>query len=480
MAITNLQEKIKLAKKNGYTDEQIQNYLASKGMNVGELPQTQDQAPSLGQQYTMAVSDAAKAGVEKIQSGLNDAATKGTEDIIGGTIGAAAKVGAGVGETISSPLTPLLSPIGKAIGYVTDKIAGNKAVQDFAVSDAGKATAQGAEIIGNLSTVAGLGAGSVVAPKALTGVGRGIDSGVKSTAGAVSGVVGTGVRGIQEAISSALDPVAIMQRVARVNKTKQAKFEAMAGQPIGKYLVDRGIYGNTEQITTQLFEQFQASKAAADKGIASLEGKFKYKPVDTAIRALSLREYRVSTPGAKSRDFDKVRELSRKFNDGGLTQAEINEVKRLLERNLKVDYIKTQKPEEVAKVTNLDTAIRELQRAEAEKQGFTNLRDINKETQMAKQLLDDLGQEASGVAGNNAVSLSDWILISGLDPASISAFLVKKGASSKSIQSAVAKRLAPEPTIGKPFPIYDRTPNPIETYSEWIKSIEGRTSKKTQ
>lgn len=238
-------------------------------------------------------------------------------------------------------------------------------------------------------------------------------------------------------------PAKIMQRVARLSKGKQANFETMAGQSVGEYLTQRGIFGNIDKISEQLYKRFTESKATADAALEKLPGVFEPEPVKTALKELVARETRVSSPGAQSPNLARAEQLLNKLENGGLEMKEINEAKRLYERNVKTDYLKSvsSDPEKVVRATNIDSSIRKWQFKQADILGLKNLPDINKETQMAKQLLDDIGTEYSGSAGNNAVSLTDWIMLSGGDPSSIAGFLAKKTFSSKTVQSAIAKYL---------------------------------------
>lgn len=236
-------------------------------------------------------------------------------------------------------------------------------------------------------------------------------------------------------------PAKIMQRVARISKDKQAKFEKTAGESVGQYLSNRGIYGNVDSISEQLFKRFTNSKNEADMALGKLPGTYEPAPVTTALQELLQRELRVSSEGAPSPDLARVIELSKKSGKEGFTMSEINEIKRIYERNNKVDYLKQNLPESVARATNLDSAIREWQFKQAEHLGLKNLPEINKETRLAKQLLDDLGREYAGSAGNNAISLTDYILLAGGDPTAITMFITKKGLSNKSVQAALAKAL---------------------------------------
>ena len=236
-------------------------------------------------------------------------------------------------------------------------------------------------------------------------------------------------------------PAKIMQRVARISKGKQAKFKQMAGEDVGEYLTKRGIFGSVEEISSKLWERFTRSKTTADKALETLKGTFEPAPVKTMLEELLARESRVSTQGAPSPNLDRVQQLAQKMGREGWNMSEINEIKRLFERNVKVDYLKQNLPESIARATNLDTAVRKWQLAQAKTLGLKNLDVINKETQLAKQLMDELGREYSGRLGNNAITLTDWIMLSGGDPAAISAFLIKKGFSSEVVRAAIAKAL---------------------------------------
>lgn len=266
------------------------------------------------------------------------------------------------------------------------------------------------------------------------------DGGVPPQGSFVKGVADTAVSKVKSTLENA--PESIMQRVARISKGKQAKFEVMSGgDSVGKFLSDRGIFGNIDQVTTKLYERFQTSMNTGDIALEKLTGTFSPEPVKTALTDLVAREQRVSSPGAESPNLQIAQDLLNKFDNKGLTMKEINQAKRLYERNVKVDYLKSssQNPEAVVKATNLDSAIREWQVKQAETLGLKNLPEIRKETQLSKQLLNDIGQEYAGAAGNNAMSLTDWIMLSGGDPTAIGGFLVKKALSSKFVQGKIAE-----------------------------------------
>lgn len=461
----NLDKKVQEAKKLGYSDTQIKRYLESKGID----PVKYVQAPI----------------TEQIKSDWTDRVERGADAVMK----------ASTGE--QSPLSAAVQTVGQGAAFIGDiggriisKIPGVSSL----MQGTGEAVSENPKIQevlrqyetfkqSNPELAANLEGAVNIA--SILPIGRGVSAlgdtaasaAVRATDVAVDGVntaIKTGTQGVKSSVSDIVSPSAIMQRVARIPAQKQAKFKELAGgESVGEYLVNRGIYGDVDGITQQLYKRFEQSKNTADKALASLPGTYKPTPIGTALDDLFARETRVSTKGALSRDFKRVRELKNKYNSDGLTMSEVNEVKRIYERNIKVDYIRENKPESLARATSLDTAIRSWQVNKAKELGLQNLPQINKETQLAKQLMDDLGTAYAAQAGNNAITLTDWIMLSGGDPTAAAAFLAKKTVSSKPILSAIAKRLNGGATQTRPFPIKSDL-NFIESYGDWIKSIEGQ------
>lgn len=104
------------------------------------------------------IKGAFQSGVNQIKSGFDQVKNTTTSNplsLLGTGIEAGAKVGAGAINAAMSPIAPVMAPVGKAIGAVTNKISDNPSVQKFAMSPAGQATARGAEDVGNLNTIFG-------------------------------------------------------------------------------------------------------------------------------------------------------------------------------------------------------------------------------------------------------------------------------------------------------------------------------------
>lgn len=334
-------------------------------------------------------------------------------------------------------VTGLDKPIGEAINTASNTAPVQAAIEYYKTLD--PETQKNLEALYNIGTaVAGqkaLNFGSTVAPGALDAAGNLATKGISATG-----------KGMSELAPKVLPTSeGIMQRVARIPKSRQQLFEKVSGgESVGKYLETRGLFEAPDELVPKLYERFTQSRNAADEGLAKLSGTYKDATIGNALSQLLAREKAVSLPGVSSKDLTRVQQLVAKYRREGLNMSEINETKRLFERNVKLGYQRTlgMQPEKIAQATNLDTKLREWQFAKAKELGFKELADINKETQLARQLADDLGKEIAGTAGNNALGLTDAILVSGGDPAAIAMLLTKKTAGSKAVQAKIAEWLS--------------------------------------
>lgn len=292
--------------------------------------------------------------------------------------------------------------------------------------------------------------------------------------------VGNGIKKVAEKVTP--DPAVLMQRVARVSKGKQAAFKDTAGESVGEYLVNRGIFGTQDEVATKLFNRFQNSKQTADDALAKLQGRYKSEPVKTALDQLLEKKLKVSSPGAIDPEFNKVKELFNKNEKVGLSMSEINEVKRLYERGVKLDFVKENLPTEVQRASNIDNAIRSWQFEQADRLGLKNLPEINKETRLARQLLDDIGAENAGSAGNNLISLTDWVMLAGGDPTAIGGFLIKKGLTSQTAMSAVAKKVSPKIKVSESLAVMEapKFDPKIKSFADFNKKITQQSLQKNQ
>ena len=396
---------------------------------------------------------------------------KGVGTTVGGFFTDTAKIG------LSQEAEDAVTDFGENVG---EKVAGTETMQALAraydtlspemqekVGDVGRFTEGALSLLGAKATTVGFKKGFDVAR---AGISKGIEL-AEDVSADLAKVKLPGAEGIRVSQSLGLDPESIMQRVARVSKGKQTAFEERAGSSVGKYLVERDIFGTPDEIVDQLYKRMGESMGKVDTALANIKGTYKDASLLRALRELSEREKKVGGYGTKSPDTARITELAKKHSNEGLTLSEANEVKRLYERGVKLDYLRDNVASGVEASNRVDSAMREFIFKKASEKGASDIQLLNKETSLAKQLLDDIGAEYAGQAGNNAISLSDTIFLAEAtgNPVAAAGFIAKKLAGSKQAMSAVAKLLSKNAGSKKdlPTPKIDNEPK-LSGYLEFL------------
>jgi hypothetical protein len=258
-------------------------------------------------------------------------------------------------------------------------------------------------------------------------------------------------------------PANIMNRVARLKPTDEVNFTKLSGgKTPGEYLTETGNFGAPDKVIATEASKFKTSMESVDTELAKLPGVYKDGSITDALTGLLKKSQEVSGANVKAPYYQQVIDLVSKYNSGGLTMKDINLVKRLYERNVKLGYNKLVNGAQVEQATNIDSALRKWQVKQATDLGFTNIDALNKQTQLSRFLVNKLGDQLVGQAGLNGVSLTDWIVLSGGDASSIAGFLTKKFFSSKTVQAKVAEMLNQKDVKGLITPETSITPANIE------------------
>ena len=226
----------------------------------------------------------------------------------------------------------------------------------------------------------------------------------------------------------------------RIDPTKEIDFQKMTGETVGQFLNKRGINEVGSGTVDKLSDLFQKSINEADNWLALIKGKFKMTQGDdfvwVALDDLSKKLHTELSPQRWLID-----SLSAKYASGGLTQTEINSLKRLYQQNNKFGYLKEAiDPTGVARATNILDGIRDWQFKTAGDNWFTNLNKINKNTQAYKFLTKEIQRKIDKASGNNAVSITDWIVATG-SPYGLPWVIGKKLVSSDTAKSLLLKWL---------------------------------------
>lgn len=321
----------------------------------------------------------------------------------------------------------LANSIGDALTLSEFLVGGSKPVREGveAVVDVGKMTGPALE------------QGAKMAEKAAVATARTADNVVRAVTPDTTGVAES-----------------LIANINRINPSKRQEFKMMQGVSEEQWLRQRGIVGSRETTIKQLAENFTALRQNVDEAMAKIPGTFR----DNRITAVA-DEALAHAKAVESPELAAIQELANKARGTGITMSEMNRLKRYYERNVKVGYLKdpTKTAEAVQLATNRDSALREFQFEMADKAGFDNLRQLNKEIQANKFLADEIAGKMEGQGANNLMSLTDWIVATpglAVDPTFLAGFAGKKLISSEFMKVAAAKALAGFPNV-KPLPRAD-------------------------
>ena len=335
------------------------------------------------------------------------------------------------------------------VGLTLSGLGATKALKGAKTLSTGQKVFKGATIGAKYGTAYGAAGGMQEDKSALGIAGSAVVGGV---GGAVLGGgltlagIGTGkvISTVKEKGFKGLLPQSenIMNRVARLTPNQANQFKKLARESHGAYLTRTGNFGTPQQIVEKEAVKFSNSLNQVDDALARLHGTHKSQYLDIVLNDLVKRETEIGIPSFQS---NIISRLFQKNKTIGLEMKETNVVKRIYEQTIKLGYQKEQNAVGIARATRLDSALRNWQFQTARSLGLKNLDKLNKQTQLSKFIVDKLGNQIGGKTGNNAITLTDWIVLSGGDPTSISVFFAKKLLSSKGIQAGFAKAISNKP-----------------------------------
>lgn len=376
------------------------------------------------------INDTTEAGLNTVKEGYNDFENSNGNPIK--ALGGVGKSLLGAGRIAYSPLSPLMTPAGEGIQQFANQVSESKPLQKFANSPVGEATSKVVQGVSDVNELVGY-----VAPFAKGG---GLFPQSKSPLTTNKPTIPPAAEPFRiptQDISSG-----IMNRVARLKPTDMSKFEKMSGgKTPGQYLTETGNFGAPDKIITNEASKFIQSKGMVDTELSKLPGVYKDGSITDALKGLYLKAKSVSTENTPAQYLNEVRGLIEKYNSEGLSMEDINAVKRLYERNVKLGYNKLLNPDKVELATNIDNSLRKFQFQTAKDLGFENIGELNKQTQLSKFFIDKLGEQVIGQSALNSIGLTDWVVLAGGNPQAIGGFLTKKFFSSKAVQAKIAEML---------------------------------------
>lgn len=382
--------------------------------------------PTQSESYSQNVISQVKGNIQEGAQSLTASGEGKMNPLLAG-----ANIAKNVSGALIAPLTQLpgLKQLGEGFGKAGQAIVDSKAYSPVVDTLANNVSP---EVLGGISDTAE----TALNMTALQGGIESVKKGYNYTAGKINQVKGTFPDG-----GGGSESANIMNRVARLKPTDATRFEDMSGMTHGEYLKQTGNFGPPDKIIANESTKFVKSKNSVDLELSKLPGVYQDGAITDALTGLYERAVKTSGDNTPSPYLKQVQDWMAKNKQGGLTMDEINGVKRLYEREVKLGYNKLNNPDGVAQATNIDNALREWQVKKAETLGFKNIGELNKQTQLSKFLINKLGDQLVGKNGLNGISLTDWIVLSGGSPEAITGFLTKKFFSSATVQSKIAELL---------------------------------------
>lgn len=183
---------------------------------------------------------------------------------------------------------------------------------------------------------------------------------------------------------------------AKLNKVaEQLKTKWVENLSVSEYLLKKNIKWSKESIVKQLEWLAKKSKWAVDKGINSVEWLYKNSSVDEILQFL--RKDLSEIPW-QDKVVNRISELFTKSNKWEwLKLSEINEVKRIADSQLNLFTIAWDVREWATKqgLTNLRWDIQKFIENTAAEKWVKNIKQLNKETQVNKTLIDAINRKDS-------------------------------------------------------------------------------------
>lgn len=198
----------------------------------------------------------------------------------------------------------------------------------------------------------------------------------------------------------------LLQNQNRIDPSKIVEFEKKTGKKYGDYMLERGRVGWPEENVGKMAEYINTLKEQKRQAFEKMSGVAQSEAIGTLLTDIVERATQVRDPDAK-----KFTTMLAKHSEGGISFPELEEAKRRYERNIKTWYYKDNNSVWIQRATNLDTEIRKYQQEEAIKQGFTNIKELNKEISNAYFLSNEIMRKQLKMDANNQVSLTDYLML---------------------------------------------------------------------
>ena len=224
----------------------------------------------------------------------------------------------------------------------------------------------------------------------------------------------------------------------KMNKSQAVKFFNKYGTDYGNWMAQRWFnqsYDNNINALWDYAEYVQGQKADV---LGTIRQRYRDPRVDDMLSdALAKAEY------IKSPDLSKIESLVLKNSQGWLTPQDVDWVRQWFGYNVPLRFDGTDVSGTVARNNNIYTAVREFLEEVADENGFSQLRDLNREIAATHHIIEATTRYYNWVATNDTVSLKDLVTLAWAmaNPKARPVVIMQQIIKVPSVQDAILKKL---------------------------------------
>lgn len=403
------------------------------------------------------ISSAFQGGVDYAKEGYEQARSAKTP--IGKTEGGLKEL-SGVAQAVFSPLAPVTKYIGQGINAAADKISDIPAVQDFAMSGAGKTTARVAEDVQNTAGLVGTLEGGIRAPSVAKSAGKvigdtskgAVDAVGKSTEklrtnvkSAAKDVIGTSQNYINHNIATALN----------LTPDDLARIEAKTNNNVGTWMADHNLIGENAKTTQQLVNNFKdANYQAVRAEVSRVPTQYKQYQVPRYVETLKqIKSKLEDVPGLEQEWLEVQRLLDKGIERKGagyepISLKDVQHAKELVDEHFKLYNAVGDVDASVTKsgIANMRSALQEFIEQEVKANGGEDIAQMNKNVMTARSLSDAITKrEPKGLTKSmfrqGDLATLGYGSFAGGPAVGLAALFIKKLYDSPTIQLRIAKKI---------------------------------------
>lgn len=193
------------------------------------------------------------------------------------------------------------------------------------------------------------------------------------------------------------------------NSARKIAKANIAGTTPERWLLEKKLLGSNVDETVDLLDDVHIrSKAQVDDSLAKISKTYIYNRVE---QTLDILEKSFEKTIGNEKTVERLAALKEKA-PSGLTLSEINEVKRLIDDNLDLFAITGDPKAGAVKkgLLNIRQEIKRFIEDKAGENGVKNIKELNKDTQVSKEIKDAILKAETRRTPNNLLSLTDYII----------------------------------------------------------------------